>query len=471
MRAEQTADSIWKDQGFTINNVAFIHRPALLASLPLALSPELEKDLYQLRISSTKSVQNAVALAPLLGEWRGTKTPVMMFAGRRGQPTSFDLYDSIGNYNAAIVGTSGAGKSSTIAELAWSYLGTGAKVWILDLGRTFQKLCIKANGSFLEFHSKCGININPFTHVVDFQDDYSMLQSVLIKMASPDRDLEDAFQRQALGDALTQQWLKHGTQLTVTHIRDLLATGSLREGEETDRRLRDLAMMLSPYSKGGAYANFFDGPCNIDLSNPLTVIEFEELKRSPALHHVTTLILLFRITSEMYFDRSVRKLFIVDELKQQLGADQDPTLVTIIEEAARRARKYGGCLITATQEVEDYYASDALKTAFSLADHKFILRQSKESLALLMKNEKLAIDDNRKRLLESLTLVPGAYTELYLYTPDSSGLLRLPMDPYAQLLFSNRIEDNAPIDEKRARGLTIDEAITELIAERGGRAA
>ncbi len=471
MRAEQTADSIWKGEGFTINNVAFIHRPALLASLPLGLSPDLEKDLYQLRISSTKTVQNAVALAPLLGEWRGTRTPAMLFTGRRGQPTSFDLYDSIGNYNAAITGTSGAGKSSTIAEIAWSYLGTGAKVWILDLGRTFYKLCMKADGAFLEFNSKCGININPFTHVVDFQDDYAMLQAVLIKMASPDRDLADPFQRQALGDALTQVWAVEGTRTTVSHIRDRLATGRLRDNEEPDRRLTDLAMMLSPYAKGGAYENFFDGPCNIDLTNPLTVIEFEELKRSPALHHVTTLILLFRITSEMYFDRSKRKLFIVDELKQQLGADQDPTLVTIIEEAARRARKYGGSLITATQEVEDYYASDALKTAFSLADHKFILRQSKESLALLMKNDKLAIDDNRKRLLESMTMVQGAYTEFYLYTPDSSGLLRLPLDPYAQLLFSNRIEDNAPLEEKRQRGLNIDEAIAELIHERGGRAA
>ena len=41
------------------------------------------------------------------------------------------------------------------------------------------------------------------------------------------------------------------------------------------------------------------------------------------------------------------------------------------------------------------------------------------------------------------------------------------LDPATHLLFSNKLEDNEPIDELRAQGLSIDEAISELLHRRG----
>lgn len=114
--------------------------------------------------------------------------------------------------------------------------------------------------------------------------------------------------------------------------------------------------------------------------------------------------LLFRITSEMYFTRNRRKLLIIDELKQQLGTDEDSVLTLIIEEAARRARKYGGSLITATHQVEDYHESPALLTAFALSDAVFILRQRKESVELLARSGQ-ALDG---RTQEARVAVPAS---------------------------------------------------------------
>ena len=52
----------------------------------------------------------------------------------------------------------------------------------------------------------------------------------------------------------------------------------------------------------------------------------------------------------------------------------------------------------------------------------------------------------------------------------ASALIQLAamiLDPATHLLFSNKLEDNAPIDELRAQGLGIDEAIAELLRRRG----
>jgi hypothetical protein len=47
-------------------------------------------------------------------------------------------------------------------EMAWSYLSIGAKVWMLDLGRSFEKLCRKAEGTYIEFRPDVEISLNPF---------------------------------------------------------------------------------------------------------------------------------------------------------------------------------------------------------------------------------------------------------------------------------------------------------------------
>ena len=178
--------------------------------------------------NTTKTATNAVHLAPLLAEWKGTPNPVLLFGGRRGQLMTLDLFDNDqGNYNAAVIGTSGSGKSVLLNEIAWSYRAIGAKVWMLDLGRSFEKLCRVCDGQMIEFRASATINVNPFSAVTDIHDDMAMLQPVVAKMASPLQALEP-FAYKAIASAILIAWETHGPAMTVTHIRDVLATGRLR---------------------------------------------------------------------------------------------------------------------------------------------------------------------------------------------------------------------------------------------------
>ncbi|KQB59143.1 MULTISPECIES: type IV secretion system protein TraC [Betaproteobacteria] len=468
--AHEAASAIWRSRGFQLNADAYMHRQALLASLPMTLTERFHKDLAKMRRVTRKTMSNAIHMAPLIAEWRGTRTPALVFGGRRGQLMTLDLFDNdLGNYNFAIIGAPGSGKSVLMNEMAWSYRAIGAKVWMLDLGRSFEKLCRKARGTYIEFKPDVDICLNPFSIVQDINEDIDMLVPGISKMCSMQHALEEV-QYKAISAMVLKLWREYGQDLTITGLRDAFRTGSLEElGAVNDQRIKDLAIMLNPYAKGGQYERFFEGRANVDFSNDFIVIENEELKRRPDLHAVVNILLLHQITGEMYLTRNRRKVLFIDELKQQLGdiGADDPVKAAVVEEAARRARKYGGALGTATQSADDYYGSAQMEAAFNCSDWVFLLRQKPESIEMLDRKGRLTMDEPKKRLLNSLRTEAGAFSELYISSPVGEGVARNILDPATHLLFSNKLEDNAPIDELRARGYSIDEAIAELLRQRG----
>ena len=108
-----------------------------------------------------------------------------------------------------------------------------------------------------------------------------------------------------------------------------------------------------------------------------------------------------------------------------------------------------------------------MEAAFNCSDWVFLLRQKPESIEMLDRKGRLSMDEPKKRLLNSLRTEPGVFSEVYISSPVGEGVARNILDPATHLLFSNKLEDNAPIDELRAQGLSIDDAITELLRRRG----
>jgi len=470
IQAQETAKAIWRARGFELNADIYKHRQALIASLPMTLSPIFHGDMKKMKRVTRKTVGNAIHLAPLIAEWRGTRTPTMVFAGRRGQLMTLDLYDNdLGNPTAAIIGAPGSGKSVLMNEMAWSYLSIGAKVWMQDLGRSFEKLCRKAGGTYIEFRPDVHLSLNPFPLVEDINEDLDMLQPAIAKMASMSRPLDEV-QLKAISAMVLKLWAKYGPEMDMTLLRDAFVAGTIEElGLKGDQRIKDLAVMLNPYAKGGQYERFFSGPNTIDFSNDFVVIENEELKRKPDLHSVTNILIFYQITREMYLTRDRKKVWFIDELKQQLGdaSSNDSIMAASVEEAARRARKYGGSLVTATQSGDDYYSSTQMEAALNCTDWMFLLRQKPESIELLVRNGRISADESKKRLLLSLRKEEGVFSECYVSSPVGEGVARIVLDPFSHLLFSNKLDDNAPLDELRRAGYSIDDAITELLRRRG----
>ena len=467
-RCEHAVRAVWRARGFDLTKDFYLQHQALSAALPMTLTPGLQADLRQFGRINTKTADNAVMTSPLIAEWKGTQTPVMTLFGRRGQIIGFDLFDNTGgNFNFAVAALSGSGKSVFVNEMTYRYLGAGAKVWIIDVGRSYKNLCELLDGEFIEFsdEQQNTICLNPFSMIIDISADMEMILPLIAQMASP-REPLDNYGYTALGSAIKRVWDAKGREATITDIYELLKTGRLSVDGEYERDLSRLATALEPYTRYGVYASYFEGEANIQFDKDFVVLELEELKSKKDLQSVVMQLIMYRITQEMYRDRSRRKLVIIDESWDLMGTGASGSF---IEAGYRRARKYGGAFGTITQSVDDYYKNEATKAAINNADWLFLLRQKPENIERLGKEGKLSLDEWLKRQLGSVSTEHGHFSEIYIHSPMGSGLGRLLLDPFSMLVYSTRAEDYEAIKRLREQGLSVSEAIERLVIERASQ--
>lgn len=457
--AETSARSIWRARGFNLVSQQYLQVPGILTSLPMGFTPTMHKFYKRTGVTHRKVHANAINMGPLLGEWKGTTTPVLQLVGRRGQLMALDLFDNKGgNYNFAVAASSGSGKSVLANEIAVGYLGVGAKVFIIDVGRSYEKLCHLLGGTFIEFTDKPDwqICINPFDNIDNINEDMEILKPLVAQMCSPSGTLTD-HDRSLIEIAIREAWDKLGKAMTVTDVAQALKDS----GEPVAVRL---GAQLFPYTKNGMYGRYFEGESNVDFNNNFVVLELEELKSRKDLQSVVLFIMMFRITQNMYReDRSRKKVCIIDEAWDLMGGGNSGKF---IEEGYRRARKYGGSFGTLTQSIEDYYKTPASQAALDNADWLFLLKQKKESIEQLSRSGKLTLDDNMKRVLSSVRTEQGLYSEIFINSPAGNGVGRLVVDPFALLLYSSAPEDWAAIQRYQRQGQSVTESINSVLRDR-----
>lgn len=466
-RAEYAVKAVWRSRGFDLTRDYYLQSQAFIATMPMTLGQPLQQDLQTFGRAYTKTTDNAVMTSPLIAEWRGTETPLVTLFGRRGQPMGFDMFDNKGgNYNFAVAALSGSGKSVFVNEMAYRYRAADAKVWIIDVGRSYKNLCELMDGEFIEFadERKNTLCLNPFSMVQDINNDMEMLLPLLAEMASPREPLNN-FCYSALASAIKTVWGVKGKDSTVSDIYDLLKSGRLNSESGSESELIHMSVALEPYTKYGVYASYFEGQANIEFTKDFIVLELEELKSKRDLQAVVMQIIMYRITQEMYHDRSRRKVVIIDEAWDLMGSGSSGHF---IEAGYRRARKYGGSFGTITQSVDDYYKTEATKATINNADWLFLLRQKPENIDRLGREGKLTIDDWKKRELSSISTDHGNYSEIFVHSPMGSGIGRLLLDPFSMMLFSTRAEDFERIKNmKEQNGMTAEQAIEQILKERG----
>ncbi|WP_347990215.1 type IV secretion system protein TraC [Methylomonas sp. AM2-LC] len=444
------AQTYFSEIGWIMKEDKYITLPMLINSLPFCAD---QKALTFLQRYKRLGAKDAVEFLPIISDWSGTGTPMLTFVSRGGQIMNMDMFDSNTNSNTCIVAASGSGKSFLTNDIITSYSSAGAKIWVIDIGRSYEKLVNTLDGDFVEFGESSGICLNPFPLVENYNEEADMLVGIIISMAAMEDKLSD-LQQARLRSILKDIWDEHKQGMNV----DMVAEKCL---EDEDRRVIDMGHQLFVFTTKGEYGRFFNGPNNINFDNKLTCLELEELKGRSHLQQVVLLILIYQIQQKMYLgDRSQRKILIIDEAWDLLAKGN---VAKFIETGYRRFRKYNGAAITITQSLNDLYGSPSGEAIAENSANLYMLYQKAETIERIKKENRLMIGEAGFTYLKSVHTVKGQYSEIFFNTSYGVGIGRLIVDKYTQLLYSTNPDDINAISARTNSGMTMAQAIEDIL--------
>ncbi len=478
----QNFKALYDSLGWITTRSRYTPVHSLLGALPMGLCKESHRAMKVFRMYSPRLSWTCTNIAPWIAEWKGTRTPLMMFMGRRGQLVFFNHFDNkAGNFNIACPATSGAGKSFVTQELVFSVLGRGGIVFIIDAGHSYRNICKLLKGTYIDFGEGRPI-FNPFTKIFskqnldrvrelaandsaysikDYFDDFMpMLKQLLGQMASPLQPL-DPQQSSCLEMALFAALDRYSGDTTITRVAEMLGEQRDENGQLLDHA-KDVALALFPYTKDGMFGRYFEGENNIDLDKSLVVLDLDALNAKGDLQSVVLLILMMQINQIMYLkgNKSQLKQVVIDEAWRLL---QNGRAGGFIEEGYRVARKHGGSYMTIVQKISDYYRSDVAKAAFMNSDFVFYLRQKPEELSAAEQSGYISNADNKIEVLRSLRTEQGRYSEIAISSPDGLAAVRFVTDKVGEKIYSTTAAETDFIRDAVKRGVDLFTAAQQLI--------
>ena len=347
---------------------------------------------------------------------------------------------------------------------------SGGSAVVIDDGYSFRNSCEVLGGTHIDF-SDNQLQLNPFAAIdadamqadADFSENvYSMLTAFIMGLAHPGGAISD-IERAIITDAVQQVWKIKGREGKIDHVVLLLS-------KQDDDIARQLVKLLLPFTSTNAYGRLFSGGCNIDLSHDLVVFEMSAVRDKSEIQAASMVLLIFLATQKMYHSPKNKHVSImIDEAWSLLGG----TSADFIEGVARRARKYSGSLICATQSVEDFFTSKSTEAAWANSEWAIMLKQKDSSIDALKSARRIRVDDEMERALRSLETVRGQYSELALISSVRWDVCQLRLDDVSLTAFSSSGEDVQAIEELIRSGLSRSEAITQhaqkIAKSRGNR--
>ncbi|HUT83907.1 MAG TPA: conjugal transfer protein TraC, partial [Thermodesulfobacteriota bacterium] len=477
------AKRMWESQGFVVQKDRGILNVLFISSLPFGLI-NVGKNLKFINRDFICQPEVAVKCLPIQADFSGSGTPVNLFIGRKGQLATMDIFDKrASNNNALISAASGSGKSFLMNSLVFNYYSTGSLIRIIDIGQSYKKLCSVLNGNFITFSKESNITLNPFTNIIDINDDISSISSILAQMIySTTQEVPDETEMTLIKNAIYWAYRKYSNEADVDRIYDYLKEFprysddllySNLENTDDDSHfignLRNtsikLAFNLQNFTSRGTYGKWFNGPSTLDIArDDFVILELEELAAQPELFGVITLQLINYVTSNLYLsDRSQKRLIIFDEAWRFFK--EGSMLKNVIEDGYRRARKYGGSFTTITQSLLDLkMAGDVGDVIQANSAYKFYLESSdfeKAKQEKIIDYEPFVMD-----LLKSVQNRRPNYSEVFVDGPAGLGVMRLIVDPYSYYIYTSDADDNAKINSYVQNGMSYAEAINKMVANR-----
>ncbi len=205
------------------------------------------------------------------------------------------------NYNMAVCGTSGAGKTGLIQPLIRSVLDSGGFAVVFDMGDGYKSLCENMGGVYLDGET---LRFNPFANITDIDQSAERVRDQLSVMASPNGNLDEVHEGLLL-QAVRASWLAKKKQARIDDVVDFLKNArdndQYVESPTIRSRLDEMIVLLDQYTANGTYGRYFnsDEPSLRDDAR-MVVLELGGLEDRPSLLVAVMFSLIIYIENRMY---------------------------------------------------------------------------------------------------------------------------------------------------------------------------
>ncbi len=379
---------------------------------------------------------------PLFGDWTGHDDPKMLLRNRRGALLSFDPFSSkLTNYNQIVSGGSGAGKSFFTNILVTSVLKNDPKVFILDIGGSYQKLCNNFNGQYIPLGADSNLSMNPFD-LLDKTPE-SMDQKIkfivsLVEMMTKETDATGIgkLERSEIEIAV-QELYRESDSTNISALKEKL----LKNVEPSVQRI---GKILTPWCGNSPYGKFIDRATNLELKSKIVCFDLKGLDSQPELQSICLFLITDLIWREVQRDRINDKYVVFDECWKLLENDAGSRF---IGEVFRTFRKYRASAIAISQTMDDFAKSKVSSAILPNAAIKWILKQTGGNLNTLQ--EVLQLNEREAKLVESIKSKKGFYSEAFLVAGDDRQVVVIESTPLEYWIATSDPSDLRLINQEK----------------------
>jgi conjugal transfer ATP-binding protein TraC len=274
----ETVQRRFRQFGFRISPEKYLTAPAFIASLPFQYRADQNKPGKGLQRASLMLSQHATSFIPSLTSEPTTRDGGFLVTTRRNELSTIDPWQyGGGTYNFLILGDVEQDKLTLSSEIIYDALSREGSALVLDFFGEFESLQKLTDTPSIKLSRKapfsvdplCGFNLraSPLMHLGPERRAATVLVNLAFNGCSPEGNkVEQAEQ------LVAETIAKEAYSTPHLEIRDVF-----HALEKQDNALaRELASGLRPFAIG-EHAEWFTGPCPLDIEAPLTVLDFSEL--------------------------------------------------------------------------------------------------------------------------------------------------------------------------------------------------
>ncbi|MEX6120391.1 type IV secretion system protein TraC [Providencia hangzhouensis] len=477
LKAEMALMNTYTTNRLKLCPPTFMQLRNYLALFPFVMQEGLWGDMVRSGGTLRAKAFNVANLLPVVADNRICQKglPIPSY---RHQLSFLDIFErgaGLGNdnFNAAVCGTSGSGKSFLMQALIRQVLDAGGWAYVLDMGDSYKELCHSLGGVYVDARD---LKFNPFAGVVDIKEAAESIRDLLIVLANPSGDMDDV-SKSILLNAVQDVWegkapsKRKGNQVLIDDVHDYLKAevdlGYFDPQSTVQNKMQEIIVALKKYTTKGLYGAYFnsDKPA-LNEQVRFTVLEMGGLQNKPDLLAAVMFSMMIFIQQRMYLTaRSIKKLAAIDEGWKLLD-NKSSFVADFIESGYRTARKYGGSYITISQGIDDFDgdgASTAAKAAWSNSSFKIILRQNMEAFRKYNQKNPDQFNPVERAIIEGFPAAGDAHFSAFmLRIAGRSSFHRLLTDPISRALYSTDGDDFQFRENQMAQGLSQQDALLAL---------